>query len=499
MTDSKKKSYRNIIKGTAIFGGVQIFQILLTILKGKLVAVLLGPAGSGIAALFISTTNIITQFSGLGLSFSAVRDIAQANEVGDQQRMSRTIKVFRRWVWFTGLLGGVICLIFAKEFSKFAFDTTKYSWGFVWLSVSLLLNALSTGDITLLQGTRQLQNMAKATVYGSGIGLILAFPCYYYWHLSGIVPAIIAASVASFIVNRYFARKIKLPHHKLTLKETFTTGQQMARLGIVLMISQVIGTVVTYVVNTFISQRGGIVDVGLFQSGTMITNHSLGLVFTAMAVDYFPRLSAVADDTLKLRDLVNQQCIMVTLIITPLLISLILFAPLLIRVLLSVEYVAALPLVQWVSLGMLLKAASYALGYVSFAKGDKRTFFWLEGIFGNALTLTFNTLGYSLLGIEGLGMSFFASYAIYMVVLIVVVYKKYNFRFYRDFFFIFILQIVICLAVFSLVRWADNMFTLYTFGITLLAAATYYSWRELDKLIDIKDLLNKKLKSSLVT
>ena len=68
MEENKKSSYRGIMKGTAIFGGVQVFNILINVIRGKLVAFLLGPEGMGISALFVSTTNIITQFTGFGLS-----------------------------------------------------------------------------------------------------------------------------------------------------------------------------------------------------------------------------------------------------------------------------------------------------------------------------------------------------------------------------------------------------------------------------------------------
>ena len=493
-TAKNKSSYRSIIKGTAIFGGAQVFQILITIMRGKIVAILLGPTGSGITALFSSTTNIITQFSGLGLNFSAVRDISQANESGDITRISRVVKVFRSWVWFTGLLGGLICLVFARQFSEFAFSSADYTWGFVWLSIALLLNALATGETSLLQGTRQLKYMAKASVVGSVIGLLTSVPLYYYWKLSGIIPAIIVASLSAFIVNRHFARKIKLEKNSITISETFVEGQQMAKLGIVLMVTQVIGTLATYILNAFISQRGGIVDVGLFQSGILITNHAFGLVFTSMGVDYFPRLSAISTDTTKLREMVNQQCILVILIITPLLIGLIIFAPLLIKILLSSEYLPAMPLVRWISLGMILKAAAYALGYISFAKGDKKTFFWLEGIFSGILTLVLNIIGYTFWGIEGLGISFFVGYIIYIVVLTILVYKKYDFRFNREFFALFILQLALCLLVFSGVKFVDNQWLNYLVGIPLLGGSMWYSWYELDKRIDIKNMVKEKLK-----
>jgi O-antigen/teichoic acid export membrane protein len=494
MRPEKSASYLSMIKGTAIFGGVQVFQILITILRGKLVALMLGPSGSGLAAIFLSTANIITQFSGFGLNFSAVRDISQAHESGDLGRITRIIKVFRRWVWVTGILGALICLAFARQLSTFSFGSTDYTWSFILLSVSFLFNALASGEITLLQGTRRLQSIAKASVIGSFLGLIFAMPLYSYLNLKGIIPGIVLASLTTFIINRHYSKKIPLEKSFITLSETFTEGRQMAKLGLALMSAQVIGTVATYLVNIFISQRGGITDVGLFQSGIMITNYSLGLIFTSMGMDYFPKLSAVSNDVERLTGMVNQQCVLVTLIMTPLLIILIVFAPLLIRILLSEQFLAAIPLVQWIALGMILKGTSYALGYISFAKGDKKTFFWLEGVYGNCQTLVLNITGYTIWGIRGLGISFLAGYLLYLFVLTAVVYKKYQFRFSREFHFIYGIQVLFCVLAFGIAHAFSDPLYSYASGLLLLALAVSYSFFELDKRMDIRKMIREKLK-----
>ena len=48
---NSENGYRSILKGTSIFGGVQIFQILINLIRGKFVAMFLGPAGMGAASL----------------------------------------------------------------------------------------------------------------------------------------------------------------------------------------------------------------------------------------------------------------------------------------------------------------------------------------------------------------------------------------------------------------------------------------------------------------
>ena len=59
MSTDNKSSYRSIFKATSLFGGVQVYQILIQIIKSKFVAVLLGPAGVGIMGLYKSGLQLI--------------------------------------------------------------------------------------------------------------------------------------------------------------------------------------------------------------------------------------------------------------------------------------------------------------------------------------------------------------------------------------------------------------------------------------------------------
>lgn len=54
------RSYRNIFKATTLFGGVQVYQILISIIRSKFVAVLLGTAGMGIQGMFLSSISLVT-------------------------------------------------------------------------------------------------------------------------------------------------------------------------------------------------------------------------------------------------------------------------------------------------------------------------------------------------------------------------------------------------------------------------------------------------------
>src|SRR3954451_24297334 len=110
---SKQSSYRQIMKATSIFGGVQVFNIIISIIRSKFIAILLGPAGMGIAGLLTSTIGLIGSITNFGLGSSAVRNVAVAVAAEDNDKIKTTVSIIRRLVWMTGLLGTLITICFS--------------------------------------------------------------------------------------------------------------------------------------------------------------------------------------------------------------------------------------------------------------------------------------------------------------------------------------------------------------------------------------------------
>ena len=77
MSTAQDQGYRHILKYTGIFGGVQGFQLVLGLLRTKLMAILLAPSGMGLASLFQSTSQFLSQATNLGVSMSAVRQLSE--------------------------------------------------------------------------------------------------------------------------------------------------------------------------------------------------------------------------------------------------------------------------------------------------------------------------------------------------------------------------------------------------------------------------------------
>ena len=96
--NDQQKSYRQIMKATSLFGGLQVFQIIISIIRSKFVAVLLGPAGMGVVGLLYTTTVFITALTDFGLGRSAVKNISEANSTQNEHRVATVITVLRKMI-----------------------------------------------------------------------------------------------------------------------------------------------------------------------------------------------------------------------------------------------------------------------------------------------------------------------------------------------------------------------------------------------------------------
>lgn len=479
-------AYRQILKATSVFGGVQVFTIIIKIIRAKFIAVLLGTAGMGIAALLNSTLQLVSSLIEFGLTTSAVKDVAAANASGDVKRIGITVAVTRKLVLITGLLGTAITLFLSSLLSELTFGNKEYTIAFVLISITLLLNHVRGGQSVIMQGMRKIKLLAQASIIGSLAGLLISIPLYYAWGIDGIVPAIIITSVVGLFISWSFARRIPFQKVKVKFQEAFSEGRGMIRLGFMISLSSIISLGVAQVVRIFISRYGGVDEVGLYSAGFSIITVYVGLVFSAMSKDYYPNLSGVAEDRLKARKLINQQSEISILILAPILSVFIIFIHWIVILLYSSEFAAVNGMIQYAALGIYFKAVSWSIAFIFLAKGASKLFFWNELLF-SFYALTFNLAGYYLGGLDGLGVSFLISYAVYLIQVYLVARHKYHFSFDGEFFRIFLPQLAIgisCLLIIKLVPqpWA------YLSGSLLIALSVLLSLHELNKRIGLQEL-----------
>jgi O-antigen/teichoic acid export membrane protein len=471
---------------------VQVFNIIISIIRSKFVAVLLGPAGMGIVGLLTSTTGFISALTNFGLGTSAVKNVAAAAATGDEAKVSTVVTVLRRVVWITGILGMAITAVLSPWLSELTFGNRDYTLAFIWISVILLSQQLTSSQMVILQGLRKLQYLAKANISGAIVGLVISIPVYYVWRLDGIVPVIIISSLTVMLLTWFFARKAGIRSVGITAQKTIAESKEMLRMGFVLSISGLVAIGASYIFMIYLSNNGGVDQVGLYNAGFAIINTYVGMVFNAMGTDYYPRLSEVAHDNIQSRQLINQQAEISILVLAPLLAVFLIFINWIVIILYSQKFIAVNEMIHWAALGIYFKAASWTVSFILLAKGASKLFFWNE-LLSNLYVLGFNILGYRLAGLTGLGISFLVAYCVHFIQIFSVAKVKYSFSFNAIFYKIAGIQLLLGILCFGIMRILSSPWT-YILGSILIIISTFYSLSELEKRIRIKEIIQARYK-----
>lgn len=430
MNGAEKKeenSFRNILKGTSIFGGVQVFNILISAIRIKFVAVILGPSGMGIAGLFNTASLTIQQFASLGLNVSIVKEIGQSKE--NKSRLADILTAIRPLILLSALLGALVCLLLPRALSEITFGTTIYTNCFLLLAVAVFFAIIGEAFMSVLQGLHAIKRLSKASLIGSLVGLAIGVPLYWALGTDGIVPAMVIISMSTCLWYFLSLKKtLDVAASPWNNEVHFPVLKRVLSMGIILMSNDLFRYFVNYFINVYIRTNGSMDEVGFFQSCNTMTSQYSAIVFTAMSMDYLPRLSAVAGNNRRMCGVVNRQIEVVGLLIAPIACAVIFLAPLVIQILQTKEFLVATPLLRLLALAVVVRALMYPLGYIVFAKDNRKLFFWMESIGANLLTLFLSCTGYYLWGLEGLGYSAIIDCTICLCVYIAVNRHLYGYR-----------------------------------------------------------------------
>jgi len=468
MKPTDNNSYRHILKYMGIFGGVQGLNILMSIVRNKVVAVLLGTAGMGLISLFNATVRLVSDSTNLGLSMSAVRELSAAYEQGDEERLKHRIQIIRMWVALTAIAGMLLCILLSPLLNRFTFSWGNHTLHFVALSPTIAFLALAAGETAILKATRQLRQLALQSVYGVLGALLTSVPLFYVWREAAIVPAIVLAAAIQWVLVIFFSlRRYPL---KFSFKQSrLSEGYGMVRLGVAFVASGILASAADFIIRSYLSHAGDIQIVGLYNAGFMVTMTYSGMVFHAMETDFFPRLSGIQNLGGEFNKIVNRQIEASTMIISPLLVAMTVGLPILLPLLFSHDFLPVIDMMRGSILAMYLRAMTLPMEYIALSRGDSRHYLLQEAVAALLLVLAV-IAGFHFGGLTATGYALTVASFLEFLFVLVYTYYIYGYRLSRHallrFVFQFSLGLITLAAVLILEGWLY-----WVAGIVLLAVS----------------------------
>ena len=376
MNEDDKGTYGHMLKYTGVFGGVQGLNVLVSLVRNKFVALLLGPSGMGLVTLFNTTVAFVSQSTHFGISTSAVRQLSEYDDDRHPQ-VIHFVKVVRAWSLLTALLGMLVCIAIGPFLSSTTFAWGNHTLHFILLSPAVAMLAVTGGETAILKGRRQLKSLAMVQVGSVLAALFMSVPVYYFFGETGIVPVIVLMAFVTMVLTVRQSWRL-YPLELRGAKGVLGEGMEMVRLGVAFTLAGIIGSGAEMLIRSWLNVTADLDVLGLYNAGYMITITYAGMVFSAMETDYFPRLSAVNADVEATNETVNKQMEVSLLIAAPMLVGLIVFLPVLIPLFFSSKFVPVVAMTQVAVLAMFFKAITLPAAYITLARGYSVMFLLLE-------------------------------------------------------------------------------------------------------------------------
>ena len=470
----KETSYGTIFKTTFLFGFVQVFKIIVGVVKNKIVAVLLGTEGVGLLGVYSSAISLLQQGAGLGISQSGVRDIADANGKQDRTLFSRAINIINKIVLLTGLLGCVTTLILSHFLSEWTLGNTAHTIGYCILGITVAFNIINEGKQAILKGMRQMKALANASIIGVSIGFITAVPLYYFFGKEGIIPELLIASITACLVSNYFVGKIQYDKEKISIKEAAQASKATFTTGATLMLSSFLAQLANLVIISYIRSHGGLADVGIFNAGTIIMTSYFGVMITALSTDYFPRISAVWNDNSAIQEELNRQSIVSLLLCCPLFVIFITLMPLFIKILYTDEFLPAVDFIKFGVIGTMITIVSNQVDMILVAK-FKVKIILIVAVFYRLLQVLINILLYNYYGLIGTGISLAIMGAVHLIIMVTIVYKSYGIKFNKKFLRLSSVVVFFIIISILLLNLENDTFKYGLLGCIIIVLSTLFS------------------------
>lgn len=480
----ESKSYHQIIRSTGIFGGAQILNIAIGVLRNKIIAILLGTLGVGLISIYQSVLDLIKSLSSFGIETAGVREIASNTD--DDLKTATSIAIIKKWSIIFATLGATLNLALCYPISIQFFGSNEYTIPIALLSICTFFTLLAAGEAVILQGLRKISYMVKSGLIWNTVGLIIAIPLYFVFKINGIIPVFILVSICMYVSAYYYRKKINIELPPISFKQLISKQSFILKLGLYIVIAAIISQYSNFLIKSIITQHLGINSVGLFQAAWTISNVYLMLVLKSMSADFYPRLSGLIKNNEENNKLINQQTYITLITVTPIIVFLILLSKPIISLLYTSDFDSTSTLLHWLLLGSFLKVISWPLGFVLLARGKGLLFFISELIY-NLIFVSFVYFLIPVFGINTMGIAYLISYSFYLAIVYLFSYKLCQFHWSFENIKIKLISLIFILPMFWVGQYQPNW--LWIVGIPTFIISVLFSIYKLNHIIRLKSLL----------
>lgn len=482
---------KRLLISTGIIGSSQFFALLVHLVRAKLVAIILGPFGTGMLSTFQSTLNMLESLFSFGVHKAGVKTIAEVSNSDNPSELGILVVGLRSVLGLLAIFGTILTFLISGFLSRFSFNTIDYWFHFAIIGFGIFFKLIGNANTTVLQGMRDIKGLAKVTVYSNVLGTVASLPLIYFFGIRGLAFYLVVLSFCYFLISRLYYKRLDMNLVRLHFRDWVHKTGDTLKLGFSFMLAGFITLASTFVIKVVIIDFSGVESAGLYQAAVGLGLLYVNFILQAMGKDFFPALAKISFESKAENKLINDQIDIVLLLTVPGLLFTMGVSKWLIIIFYSEEYGSAGVLLSIILVGVFFKSLSWPFGYLLMARERKKKFVAIETT-ANLVLLLFTLFLIGPFGLRGVAFAYLGMYLVYFLVMSNISRAESGFRFNRK----LLLQIIFhCLLICSFAAMSIVYSSIYL-NILMVSFSIIIAFLNAKRLLeilslDMSTLLNK--------
>lgn len=282
-------------KAFGALSGASFVQLAIRVARGKLMALVLAPAGVGVFNQLLTLANIFSNVSSMGFFSGVVREVAKSDSEGDKEAIKREISSAGIFLCALALVLSAVGVACSGLLSDLIFDDGGQRAGFVALTlISVPIGVAVQVYRALLSGLRHVSGIVKTRVYGDIASLAVLAALMIPLGLRGAVLAFIGGQLITLILNIRHAVQAVGGEVATVRFSHFSWSHVRHNIGIsfVSVLIAVLSTLMVLLPSRWIISEMGVHENGLFVTAWRVSSIYIGAIYATSHSYIFPTLAA---------------------------------------------------------------------------------------------------------------------------------------------------------------------------------------------------------------
>lgn len=421
-------SYRQILRSSSIIGGASMVNILIGLLRTKVAAVVLGPAGIGLIGFLSNLMATAAAVTAVGSGVVGARQIAAANATNDEVTLATSRRALLWGTMVLAVLGASLFWLLRDVLATHILNDASLSGVAGWLALGVGLSVAAGSQSALLNGMRRIGDLARTSMLSALLATIVGVPVLLHWREQGLLVYVLLTPISAFLVGYWYTSRLPgVWRAPLIWSDMRREWSFLARLGLPVMLAGLVMLAGQLLIRTTVQHELGRDALGYFEAAWVISMTYAGFVLRAMGTDFFPRLTATIHDPAAANRLVNEQSEVALMLSGPVLLAMMGLAPWVVQLLYSNEFAATVGILHWQIMGDIFKVACFPLGYIILAAGEGRTFLLSDTVSMGVFVLVV-WVGVPIFGLPATGIGFLMMYVVNLLIVFWLARRRSGFR-----------------------------------------------------------------------